>query len=91
MLYVPDLELPAESRASMNRLQGSRGGRPHRIQELVTVWREYGEILERLGDSRGAHICRLVADDIAAALLEAGEQLLNLEQAAAHSGYSKRR
>ena len=60
------------------------------LHALVSRLRDDAEVLRRYGDSRCAQVCQRVAGEVEAALLQGGEQLLNLKQAAAHSGYSTR-
>ena len=60
------------------------------VRAQISRWRDEADVMHRNGDLRGAQMCRLHADDMEAALREADEQLLNLQQAAAHSGYSAR-
>lgn len=60
-----------------------------KLFELATAWREEAiRLRDRYADERGARILAVVADELTDALNDIDSELLNLEQAAAESGYS---
>lgn len=61
------------------------------LEQLAARWRTEADLLERYGDSRGAHVCRLHATELEGAAAEAANQELNLDEASRESGYSARR
>ena len=61
---------------------------PMALSELANRWRTEAELLARYGDDRGAHACRMHADELERAVREAEAEELTLAQAAAESGYS---
>lgn len=61
------------------------------LQALVETWREDAERLRTYGDARGAELLETVAGQLDAAMREAADEVLTLEEAAKASGYSKRR
>lgn len=76
-----------------NAAARSTTGRDRRVteRELVVLWREEAQTLERYGDERGATMLRRNADDLEAAMRAAADEALDLDAAAAESGYSKDR
>ena len=59
------------------------------LQALRETWLSEAETLERYRDERGAHLCRLHAQELEEAERTAGEELLTLAQASEVSGYSQ--
>lgn len=61
------------------------------LKQLAERWREEAQLLEKYGDVVGAKACALHATELEAAMTEAENEELTLEQAANESGYSERR
>lgn len=60
-----------------------------KLFELATAWKEEAiRLRDRYADERGARILTVAADELTGVLSDIDSQLLNLEQAAAVSGYS---
>ena len=60
-----------------------------KLFELATAWKEEAfRLRDRYADKRSARILTVAADELLGALNEIDSQLLNLEEAAALSGYS---
>lgn len=59
--------------------------------ELPATWRERADLLEAHGAGEAARTCRVLADELEAALRATAEARLTLAEATRESGYSERR
>lgn len=62
-----------------------------KVAELAGTWRGHAEMLRRYGDDRGATVLEALAGQLEEAIRDQEQEVLTLSQAAAESGYSKRR
>ena len=61
------------------------------LSSVAATWRQDATMLRSYGDERGAGILEAVAGQLDGALRDHAMEVLTLSEAAAESGYSKRR